>query len=83
MIKGKSEALSKAEQVIRKLQYEVSNAKRVLDVNERELRLLKEQFRNLQSSYQSQETSIQKQEKSTSDAQLVKFEIREMEQKLH
>ena len=51
LIEQKGEALSKAEHVIRRMQAEVSNAKRVLEGNERELKVLKEQYRNLQVSY--------------------------------
>ena len=42
LLTAKTEALNKAEQVIRKMNTEVENAKRNNDFNERQMKLLKE-----------------------------------------
>lgn len=52
------DALNKAEQVIKRLTTEISNARRQNDFNERQLTMLQEQYRNLQNSYNLQEKDI-------------------------
>lgn len=47
LLQQKAESLNKAEQVIRKMNTEVENARRNNDFNERQVKQLKEQFKNM------------------------------------
>ena len=47
LLQQKAESLNKAEQVIKKMNTEVENARRNNDFNERQVKQLKEQFKNM------------------------------------
>ena len=57
-LQQKADSLNKAEQVIRKMNAEVENARRNNDFNERQIKQLKEQFKNMQHAYSSQEKDL-------------------------
>ena len=57
-LQQKADSLNKAEQVIRKMNAEVENARRINDFNERQIKQLKEQFKNMQHAYSSQEKDL-------------------------